>query len=144
VFIEVGAVYGWWPTLSFSHLNYQLYLLITISKSNQFGNDVNHLIVMSFTVQNGVVYAGTRGGIFSSSDSGSSWVNRTGPGMGRWVQSVLAMNGNLTAATDSGIFISSNNGTSWSRGIMTYVSTEAVSRAGCTSTACRQEFFSGQ
>ena len=69
--------------------------------------------VCSFATLGTNLFAGTSGGIFLSTNNGSSWsaVNTGLTSAGVWT---LAVSGtDLFAGTSSGVFLSSNNGTSW-------------------------------
>lgn len=61
------------------------------------------------------IFAGTGGGVFRTSDNGSSWIaaNAGLTDMGVWV--LLSSNSNLFAGTlGQGVFLSTNNGENWS------------------------------
>jgi hypothetical protein len=73
-----------------------------------YGGSVN-----SFTVGGINLFAGTSGGVFVSSDSGTSWSAASTGLTIRYVNALLASDTNLFAGTDGGVFLSTNNASSW-------------------------------
>ena len=59
------------------------------------------------------IFAGTDGGVYLSTNNGTSWTAEN-TGLGNQSVSSLAMSGsNIFAGTYGGVFLSTNNGTSW-------------------------------
>ena len=85
--------------------------------------------VLTLAVSGTNLFAGTLGGVFLSTNDGTSW---TATGLTNSYVRALAVSGtNLFAGTQGGVFLSTNNGTSWtaaSTGLTnTYVRSLAVS-----------------
>lgn len=74
------------------------------------------LVFSLFVNSQDIVFAGTGGGIFRSSDMGDSWSNTTCKS--GWAHSIFDFaedsKGRLYASAASGVFISKDNGASWS------------------------------
>ena len=61
-----------------------------------------------------IFLAGTKGGVFFSSDNGSNW-SAVNNGLTDTIINCLTISGsNIFAGTDDGLFLSNDNGTSWS------------------------------
>jgi hypothetical protein len=60
-----------------------------------------------------IIFAGTDGGVFRSTDDGTSWTAVNEGLMDTSVYALAAFGTNLFALTDSSIFLSTDNGTNW-------------------------------
>jgi photosystem II stability/assembly factor-like uncharacterized protein len=70
-------------------------------------------LVNCFAVSGTNLFAGTRGGVFLSTNNGTSWT-AVNTGLTNTDVTSLAVSGtNLFAGTFGGVFLSTNNGTSW-------------------------------
>ena len=69
--------------------------------------------VYCFAVKGTNLFAGTAGGVFRSTNNGTSWT-AVNTGLTYTSVDALAVSGtNLFAGTENGVFLSTNNGTSW-------------------------------
>jgi ligand-binding sensor domain-containing protein len=70
--------------------------------------------IHSFAVSGTNLFVGTGGGgVFLSTDNGSSWTEVNSGLMNTCVYSLAVSGTNLIAGTNGGVFLSTNNGTSW-------------------------------
>jgi len=68
---------------------------------------------LAFSADGTKLFAGTDGGIFLSTDNGTSWT-AVNTGLTNTTVHALAVSGaNLYAGTEGGVFLSTDNGTSW-------------------------------
>ena len=84
------------------------------------------------------LFAGTNGGVFVTSDGGTTWADASS-GLTNGVVHALAVSGaNLFAGTNGGVFVTNNGGTSWaaiSSGLTSpYIKSLAVSSNGIGGT----------
>ncbi len=80
--------------------------------------------VYCFAVSGTNIFAGAPGGVFLSTNNGTTWTS-VSTGLKNDVVSALAVSGeNIFAGTNGGVFLSTDNGTSWtsaSSGLAHYV-----------------------
>jgi hypothetical protein len=76
---------------------------------------VNNLNVLSLTISDSNLFAGTaEGGIFASANGGRSWtMSSTGYLSYEQVNSIITSGANVFAGAEKGVFRSTNNGVSW-------------------------------
>ena len=67
--------------------------------------------IICFTFHDNIVFAGTEGGVYTSTNKGTSWTFSGLPG--RTITALAVTDSNICAGTDSGNFISSDNGGNW-------------------------------
>ena len=72
--------------------------------------------ITSFAIKDTIIFAGTDGGVFLSTNNGLQWT-RINNGLSNLSVTSLAISGtNIFAGTNGGgIFLSTNNGTNWSQ-----------------------------
>ena len=68
------------------------------------------LMITCLAINGTTIFAGTYNGIFSSSNSGESWIKKS---YITSVRSILVSGTNIFAANYNGVYLSTNNGTSW-------------------------------
>jgi hypothetical protein len=64
-------------------------------------------------VNGGNIFAGTRGGVFLSTNNGTSWTTVSAGITDTMIYSLAVAENEIFAGTDDGVFISTDNGTSW-------------------------------
>jgi hypothetical protein len=77
-------------------------------------NGLTNTAVRALAVIDTSLFAGTWGGVFVSTNSGTSWIDGSTI-LSIHVLSLAVCGGNLFAGTDGGIFLSTNNGASWTK-----------------------------
>jgi len=79
-----------------------------IQTNGPYGGTIN-----CFAVNGSNLFAGTDGGVFRSTNNGTSWTAVNTGLTDTYVLSLAVSGSNLFAGTDGGVFRSTNNGTSW-------------------------------
>ena len=69
--------------------------------------------VRTLAVSGTNLFAGTSGGVFLSTNNGTSWTAASTGLTNIYVHALAVSGTNLFAGTDGGVFLSTNNGTSW-------------------------------
>ncbi|MBM2840039.1 MAG: quiC [Bacteroidetes bacterium] len=76
--------------------------------------DLDSVLVSSFAVSGTNLFAGTTGGVFRSTNNGTSWTAaNTGLPTNIVARALVTSGADLFAGMDGGVFRSTNNGTSW-------------------------------
>ena len=79
-------------------------------------NDLDGVLVYSLAVSGTNLFAGTYGGVFLSTNNGTSWTQVNTGLTNTNVRSLAVSGTNLFAGTEGGgVFLSTNNGTSWTQ-----------------------------
>lgn len=79
-----------------------------IQANNPFGGNVS-----SLAISNTNIFAGTRNGLFVSSDNGKTWTAANNGLTDPRINALLTLDQNIFAGTASGVFHSSDNGLHW-------------------------------
>jgi hypothetical protein len=69
--------------------------------------------VNSITVSGTNLFASTEGGVFLSTNNGTSWIAASTGLTNTYIHNIAVSGTNLFAGTEGGVFLSTNNGTSW-------------------------------
>ncbi|MFZ1461706.1 MAG: T9SS type A sorting domain-containing protein [Ignavibacteria bacterium] len=94
-----------------------------VKTNGPYGGTVNCLITNGANIFAGI----QRGGVFLSTNNGSSWSAVNNGLTNLYINSLAVSGTNLYAGTNNGVFLSSNNGTSWSSiGLMNKMITSII------------------
>ncbi len=127
-----------------------LYEGIYISSDNgqhwsQSNSGLHHNIISNLAVSNNVLFAGTRGGLFSWEGNETEWSNNFTTGLSQWSTTAIAVNGTyiLAGNLNGEIYLSTDYGNVWEKTgeIPGYVTTFAFSGTNVFLTNSLGELF---
>lgn len=75
---------------------------------------MNNKYVLSLFASGTIIYAGTSGGPYFTSNNGQDWINIGNELTGMNIYGFALLGTNLFTGTDNGVYVSTNNGNSWS------------------------------
>ncbi len=99
-----------------------LYDGVYISSDNgkhwsQANSGLHHNIISNLAVINNMLFAGTRGGLFSWEGNETEWSNNFTPGLSQWGTTAIGVNGEIILAgnLNGEIYLSTDNGNVWEK-----------------------------